>query len=1523
MALTYIVQHTLTFSPNTGEDYQWELDILRGYEGTTAPSWASTPPTTLVGSDEPFVIEWLRDYDVYKPIQGSTATVNLIVERAGQYPDFSQAGRFEYQARLRYRRSGESTLNDYWCGFINAVDGTELVGTFPFNVSFTSTDGLGRLEESTLEAPSSQDSENLFSVLLESVYETGLNLPVYVSSGIRNSLGDALTTVTANGYYRYSNEEKTELRTRKEFIEGFLSTFNCKITQSYGRWYIYNASTHGRVNDLITWNTYEVPSGGTAYTPSTAVTEELRLVIDGSSSQDLVPANQDLQLNTRRPYGSVECVPDGFVERDYVTNGCFDAAPTNASSQPGFEKTSDSRDSSFTIVGNGEQSGTGSIAHPTCTYAIRNTRNRYRLDNRSAYEWFHTVPLEIDLSAPIEVSFDHVLTFLRRSQLDNARLNWSLEVEYNTPYSFPNYGLYNLQYNSLGSGITQPIQQIRTVYWNHGRGEWSSFRSGEDHKIGALGGTIKGEESTSDDLNEWKSVSLTAHSPLGFGGTSTDSTGTVTLRFYYSTGRGDTGRTNGGSDTGRLDQLVTNISIKNSYDSDITNPTYERIQEDYTSTLTYDPIFADNAPVAVYQRLDQDGYWRPDNLLEASSPVTLEEIVTQQKLNDFKVQFQYYEGNFINLSTDPLGPHHKLLLNWGNYQSVPANGTTPTSMIFNGGTFRVKENQFDSAFYVPDQAIDVAPGRGRLTDGREIDRYGFFFENVNLVARQFPGRTNQVTYWLGLRIDGLNDIGGALQIPDSSGVEPGGTGYVATTGSIKPVIENGVLRITGLPQQQVSGSFIIAPEPGYDASASNMRWFGDGGASFPFFSSLTTEDELDFVDSIQITDLGANLLVEYQITLPGDSEYEELHIAGEVDPFVGDNNTVNLTLGLNSSVTNSNISSSMRSIVAPEGSVIPFQAFITPNDGFRLNAGTFTSGTLPDYVVSNGFTQVGNSVLWSASVTIPADSLSSSSITLNGSAPTVVSTSITTSDITINFGENITNANIVRTRLNLTGAVGTAFDYDLLVFPASGHTLTAGNFTVTETVPNANVMMGNATQLGDAVSIPISGTFPATDATATFVVNGSAQEIGANTSSVTVTYTNNIANSSLSEGATEVFTGVPGTTLFHTLEVTPGNEYQFSRASNAYSTSVNGSVGSVNTLVTDQTIFVNSLITFGSSDSTGSVTIGGAVVAEPYSVAFNINSSELSLAGANMVREVVGYDVDDFGNSFSTNDVISFLVSPNIGSDIMFTSVNDISVSVPSPYTNTKTLNSDNTIRVNISGVYPSSGGDSEVDVNISTVSTPTLIPATRAQFGLNEATRGYASGSITVAVTANGAWSSMVTESSGIPLAGYSVSSSGTSDQMGSVTITYPTVTEDQAAQSVVQIITTSASGVVSILGNFILTRAETSNALSEGFVTEGWALNGGSGNGGSFVYIDGRGITRSANVPSGDSIPVCATRRPTIVEGSATGANVTPDSTLTCSTGQEGTQPTSADTVGGRSIEVVSALPANPSSNTIYFVI
>jgi hypothetical protein len=78
MALIFQVTHTVTFGAAAGEDYQWELDLLRSYDDSEAiPSWTADTTVQVTASSSPIEVEWMADSDVYKPIMASKAVISL------------------------------------------------------------------------------------------------------------------------------------------------------------------------------------------------------------------------------------------------------------------------------------------------------------------------------------------------------------------------------------------------------------------------------------------------------------------------------------------------------------------------------------------------------------------------------------------------------------------------------------------------------------------------------------------------------------------------------------------------------------------------------------------------------------------------------------------------------------------------------------------------------------------------------------------------------------------------------------------------------------------------------------------------------------------------------------------------------------------------------------------------------------------------------------------------------------------------------------------------------------------------------------------------------------------------------------------------------------------------------------------------------------------------------------------------------------------------------------------------------
>ena len=492
MALIFVPQYALNFDTNAGSDINWELDILRSYDSgpdpnnpLPIPSNFHTGTVDLVGTAEPISITWEKDYDVYKPINGSSAKINLLVQNEDQYNDFNRAGPYEYQVRLRYKTpdtqytttftspnsqlvpaitlpsgsqgtqfslteadgtihkfgyitngnyryldagltgtvrkgtaqavttataagsftiadqgtnqtltlagdetstfaagdfisrstltaqafrglfiesvvfdgtntvltgtggggttfdtthtiyragpadeiQGDGGLQEYWCGYITPLDSTEAIATFPYEISYKATDGLGLLQEKSTKPKTGETAINPINTVLEGLYETGLDLPVRVDSKIYEGSNDGIISATTSANSFYKDAKLIGTIPVKEGIEGYLSAFNCKVYQSNATWYITNASTHGGTGDLeaADYQEYVVPSGETAYTGPTATSSEnLLYTLNGSSTRDLIPSRDNFRLTTRKPLGSVECQPKDLRELEVAQNGTFE-----------------------------------------------------------------------------------------------------------------------------------------------------------------------------------------------------------------------------------------------------------------------------------------------------------------------------------------------------------------------------------------------------------------------------------------------------------------------------------------------------------------------------------------------------------------------------------------------------------------------------------------------------------------------------------------------------------------------------------------------------------------------------------------------------------------------------------------------------------------------------------------------------------------------------------------------------------------------------------------------------------------------------------------------------------------------------------------------------------------------------------------------------------------------------------------------------------------------------------------------
>ena len=1019
MALVPVLQYTLPFSTTTGQSIRYKLDILRTYndqnpDGTTRTNaeivafydWITLvggnldfpDVTPLVCTSNPIEIEWERDYDVYKPIIGSKAKLNLEVQNAGQYADFNAAGPFEYQVRLTYAGTtqqytttftspnttltpaitlptgsqgtqfslteadgtlhrfgyitngnyryldagltgivrkgtaqaattatasgsftiadqgtnqtlslagdetgtfaagdfisrstltaqafrglfiesavfdgtntvltgtggggttfdtthtiyragpaneiqGEGSEEDYWRGYMTPLDGVEAVTTFPFEVSYTATDGLGLLEQSTAPLPTATTAVTAWSSVAEAIRQTGLDLDIYVDTKIQTSStlpvtvangSEAIDQITVNPEWVYSDRDKSGRSTRKEQIEDVLSAVNSTVKQSNGRWYVTNASTHGGTGDTES-NTFEVYNVVTSGTPPSSVyvknaasaTETLRYNINSSTTSQLVPANGDLVLNTRRPYGSIECKPSGLYSQD-VENGGFEVVNEDATSSPvgytegisgGPLRTSD------TI----RQNGFRSIFTPNNVGVIDSAND----------VWFtNTNGVSVDGSAPIEVSFDMLVSEQVADTIETVGFAYQITFIPDTPFTI---GIKTGFDTLVRTSLTDV--SVTSLVYNVNNEEWDVIASFDNEDYFFTNRIV-----IEDDVDAWLSETQMLPKPSVYNLTTNQikspGPGKVYIRTFFPRSRASNGGIDAPSST-ILNFYMDNLSIRNMFSNDVTDPTFERVQPDYTSTYTYEPGIASSTSSALVQTTNQKQFIRTGNTedADATNNRSLEEIGTQQKLNDFRAQFKYYEGNLVNLSNVPLAPHNKVYINWNNY-------TETESCIINGGRFKVKDNKFDVAMYVPSQATDIASGNGTINaDGSTTP--GFFTENVDLIPMAFPGLSKKRTYTLNV-----------VPTTTLNGVE--------TTDGLVPVQSS--YEWTDIPGARIPVEFALEPLSPNRAVVS---------ASTP----TTGTPEPEHLSNITYSNNGIQLRVNAILTMPEDSELENLNINAQI-----------------------------------------------------------------------------------------------------------------------------------------------------------------------------------------------------------------------------------------------------------------------------------------------------------------------------------------------------------------------------------------------------------------------------------------------------------------------------------------------------------------------------------------------------------------------------------------------------------------------------------------------------------------
>ena len=322
--MAYGVKYRLEFSDN--KENKKKIEILKdGYTGSVLP---------MVATENPCVISWEKDDDIYSPIIGSSATVNLFVTDTVSYDNFYEFDEREYQLKVSYWDG--SAYQTYWLGWITTDTYLEAITSTPYQISLKALDGLGTLSkyETPLYDNGASNPLNTakppITYFADILNNLGLGFDIYTSTELittASTTEDIYENLWSNitqgqkASYGFINDNK--VNDAKTTLETILRFTHSKVFQSYGRWYIINASGYSEQSikdDLIdsTFSGSSVRDAETAYLQANNE-ENIKYKIYNSSGtyqststvdvlsqvpSDLQPLNRDLVKEYSRPINS-------------------------------------------------------------------------------------------------------------------------------------------------------------------------------------------------------------------------------------------------------------------------------------------------------------------------------------------------------------------------------------------------------------------------------------------------------------------------------------------------------------------------------------------------------------------------------------------------------------------------------------------------------------------------------------------------------------------------------------------------------------------------------------------------------------------------------------------------------------------------------------------------------------------------------------------------------------------------------------------------------------------------------------------------------------------------------------------------------------------------------------------------------------------------------------------------------------------------------------------------------------------
>jgi hypothetical protein len=633
--MAYGVKYRLEFDDLKGNKRKVEI-FKNGYSGAVLP---------MIGTGEPVEIEWKAEEDLYEPLIGSLCTLNLLVTDDVTYDDFYLYDEREYKVVVYFEASAGS-WQTYWSGWVvNDLYSQALVST-PYSLSITATDNLGQLDGYDTWMPAiGTDNPTLWQFMYNALSNLSLGYDIYISNDLRIATDSAWknvfnqVTIKKSGFYHdyyIINDAKMTLRS-------ILIGFNCRLFQSFGRWYIVNCSSYGdqRIIEGIQAGTY---TGSGILTAKQAFlnagTENIKYWIYNASG----------------------------VEQSTVTTNMLKVVPTNM--QP---------------IG----------------------QNLFRTPRRPVKKYQEIVDIsqqqvDLNLNASFEFDYENWTTTLVTTEFVNAPFAGRRSLKYVGTSAL---GVYTVRLVSAGSASAIEGNQYQVLFsvnidkgGSDNRLPWFlrieyapgvyTYWSDVNKTWGTSGGSVLWNEVQVVGAGTFESFKFTAKDA--------PEPGQMQIGFSYPYINSP------GNYTG---MYLDNCAIRNiDKEQNVYKEAYF-IREQSGTFATSDVMEHTDIVQADVDSVLFLGAFTDNNAFKRAQDGTglyIEQIVTQQRLNDFRQYSMQYEGDLYNMDDySVMTLAHKLYIKFPTL-------TETDSAIVDSIRVQLKSNLYTCQFHIPNNYTDVA-----------------------------------------------------------------------------------------------------------------------------------------------------------------------------------------------------------------------------------------------------------------------------------------------------------------------------------------------------------------------------------------------------------------------------------------------------------------------------------------------------------------------------------------------------------------------------------------------------------------------------------------------------------------------------------------------------------------------------------------------------------------------------------------------------------------------------------------------